>query len=104
VTEPNNYGKYYWCIKVPESISEDGEIYLNADRVELRDGALIFSGKFYPSARDGYPDYENPKDNEEKTLLILNKEQWLVCYAASVIDGSAIAVQYWKGEVVRESE
>ena len=100
MTEPSNYGRRYWCIKVPESISKDGEIYLHADRVELRDGALIFLGKFYPSAKDGCVDYENPQDKEEKTVLILNKGQWLVCYAASVLDGSAVAVERWKGEVV----
>jgi hypothetical protein len=101
MTEPSNYGKYYWCIKVPESISGDGEIYLHADKVEFRDGALIFSGKFYQSMGDGNPDYEKPRDMEEKTLLILNKEQWLICYAASVVDGSAVAVVHWKGEVER---
>lgn len=37
-----NYGRYYWCVKVPSNISEDGEIYLYADKVEITpNGDLI---------------------------------------------------------------
>jgi len=99
MTEPSNYGKRYWCIKVPESVSKDREIYLYADRVEFRDGALIFWGSFYPSKNDNYPDYEDPEGGEQ-LRLIFNKDQWLVCYTASLLDDSAVAVTKWKGEIV----
>jgi hypothetical protein len=33
--------------------------------------------------------------------LIIPSGHWTACYAASVIDGSAVAVEHWKGEVAR---
>jgi hypothetical protein len=101
MSETANYGTRYFCVKVPFEISGDGEIYLYADRVELRDGALIFWGKYYPSEfRDGraYVDYDK-KDGDEMALLILNKECWKAYYAASCLDGAAVAVEHWRGEV-----
>lgn len=81
----SNYGQYYWCVKVPKTLSENGEIYVHADKVSLSaTGALLF---------------ENSKDWTFN--LVLAPGQWLACYAASVFDGSAVAVEHWKGEVDR---
>lgn len=102
MSESNNYGKKYFCIKVPSDISVDGEIYLHADRVEVRDGTLIFWGKYYPDKCDKamgrFPDYEN-QTSDEMPLLILNKNCWEVYYAASCLDGHAVAVEHWRGEI-----
>lgn len=102
---PHNYGNYYFCIKVSEEVSKDGEIYVHADRIEFRDGALLFWGRTYPDKSldekdptNRWSDYDNP-DSEEELNLILNKDQWKICFRASVLDGAALAVQYWSGEV-----
>ena len=83
MANPNatNYGKYYWCIKVDESISPDREIYVYADEFRISEGALDAIGK------DGY------------SLLTIAKDFWHAYFAASVLDGHAIAVEYWKGEI-----
>lgn len=33
------------------------------------------------------------------TNLVLPASKWLVCFAASLFDGHAVAVEYWKGEI-----
>lgn len=80
------YGQYYWCVKVPESISSDGEIYLYADKcMILPDGTIQFIGI---------------KDDEEHINLAFAQGQWFCVFAASVIDGAAVAVEHWAGEVL----
>jgi hypothetical protein len=80
----DHYGKYYWCVKVKKTISKDGEIYIMADNVVVNnDGSVSFIGK------DVYPN------------LILPAGSWLAVYAASLLDGSAVAVEHWAGEVDR---
>lgn len=103
MSETSNYGRKYFCVKVPVDISRDGEIYLHADRVELRDGALIFRGRYYQNKLNEelgmfHPDYED-KTSEEMPLLILNRDSWRVYYAASCLDGAAVAVEHWRGEI-----
>jgi hypothetical protein len=39
-TEKSRHGRFYWCIRSPQS--EDGEIYIYADKLEVSpDGALV---------------------------------------------------------------
>jgi hypothetical protein len=81
------YGNSYWCIKVPQNISPNGEIYVFADRVEITsNGDLIFWRE---------------KDEKKFQNLVLASASWLVFFAASVIDGGAVAVEYWEGEVTK---
>ena len=40
-------------------------------------------------------------ENGPSVNLAFAKGQWLVTYAASFLDGSALAVDHWEGEVVR---
>lgn len=76
------YGAYYWCIKT--KLSKSGEIYVMADEAVVRDnGALVMLGK-------------------NGTNLAIASGQWTACYAASLLDGSAVAVEHWDGEVKRE--
>lgn len=76
-----HYGKYYWCVKVTPDISPDGEIYLMADEVQVdSSGCLVLSGK-------------------SSANLILPATKWLACFAASLFDGHAVAVEHWKGEI-----
>ena len=89
----SKYGRYYWCIKVPESLSADGEIYIHAEKPIIHpNGELELVGAFR--------EYLNSPPERELANLILAPGQWLCIYAASVLDGSAIAVSHWKGEIV----
>jgi hypothetical protein len=90
---PARYGDSRYCVKTP--LSKDGEVYVMADSVAVDpSGALVFTGRF----RDGDPD--SPGRPAEATL-ILAPGRWTACYAASCLDGSAVAVERWEGEVVR---
>lgn len=87
VTSP--YGKLYYCIKVTSDLARDGEIYVRADEVSSTlDGALQIQAK-------GQDD-----DAAPLLTLLLPAGKWLAVYAASAIDGSAVAVDHWEGEVV----
>ncbi len=80
-----NSGRYYWCIKVTDQLSENGEIYAYADAVVTNpDGSLAL--------------ISHKGDKEQVTLLIAAGE-WLALYAASLMDGSAVSVEHWKGEI-----
>ena len=78
----DRYGRYYWCVKTP--LSPKGEIYLHADSASVRDGCLIFAA-----------------DGDYGINMIFATGQWQTAFAASCIDGHAVAVEHWPGEVVR---
>ena len=89
MTECANYGKYYWCAKVPKAISSAGEIYVMADTVNITTtGDIIFMGH---GADKGHV----------FPVLMLAAGKWNAVYAASCIDGAAVAVEHWRGEVIR---
>jgi len=83
----DQYGSCLFCVKVAESLSPDGEICAYADRVALRGGALLLQ-------RIG-------DDGEEQTTLAVAAGLWRAFFAASCIDGAAVAVESWTGEVSR---
>ena len=75
------YGQYHWCIKT--KLSKSGEIYIDANEAKvLPSGALLMLGK-------------------TGVNLALANGQWTAVYAASCLDGSAIAVSHWDGEIIR---
>jgi hypothetical protein len=82
MTKPEQHGRHYWCIKT--NLSESGEIFLLADEIEIRDGALLFL-----SCR------------EHSVNMAFAAGQWTAVYIASVIDGTPLAVEHWRGEVER---
>lgn len=84
------YGRYYWCIKVPDTISKSGEIYLHADEITVNKHGDLEAWHANEKAPGGR--HQN---------LALAAGQWLAFYAASVMDGSAVAVDHWEGEVIR---
>jgi len=76
---PEKYGIYYWCVKT--DLSEDGEIYVHADSVRVNEnGDVLFL--------------------QESGIINLSLANgtWRALFAASVFDGSAVAVMHWKGE------
>jgi len=85
MSETSSYGRYYWCVK--SDLSEDGEIYVYSDEVRV----TPTGGVLFVSAKDG----------TEHVRLALAPGKWSAVYAASVMDGSAVAVERWKGEVER---
>jgi hypothetical protein len=82
MSDTTRYGKHYWCVKSDES--KNGEIYVMADTVTVTPtGDLVCVGK------DGLP------------MLALAAGHWRAFFAASLIDGAAVAVEHWLGEVDR---
>lgn len=85
MSEPKDYGKYYWCVRVFPDLSADGKIYLFAEEVTIQGGAqehqrTVLYGKPRPP------------------VLVLAAEQWIAFYAASVLDGRPVAVEHWTEE------
>ena len=82
MSSADQYGKSYWLVEVPRSVSADGFISLMADRAEVVAGSLVFSRN----------------DRAEKpgiALLGLPPGSWTSFYAASMIDGRPVAVDHW---------
>jgi hypothetical protein len=80
-----HYGRSYRCVK---TANHDDEIYLHADTMVVNDhGDLIAIG--HQSSEAG-----------EHANLAIAAGQWSMFFAASCIDGAAVAVEHWKGEVI----
>jgi hypothetical protein len=98
MNEATDYGNFYWCVKVPKTMSKSGEIYVFADEVQFQlDGSVLFLGY-------GWDNSVHPHVKTRETLrvnLALAPKSWTGVYAASCMDGHAIAVEHWAGEVVR---
>ena len=89
--DTTKYGRFYWCVKVPKTISEDREIYVCADHCSVEKGVLTF--------------WHNNKDEHiQQPNLILGPGNWSVVYAASALDGHPVAIDHWKEEVVDSSK
>jgi hypothetical protein len=86
MSETSSYGNYYWCVKVAKMLFKNGEIYLHAERVVLDRGAVVFIS------------------NKDCPVLVVPAGSWSAVCAASVIDGSAVAIEHWEGEVVRKGK
>lgn len=90
VTE--KYGRWYYCVKVTGDVAVEGEIYVMADKVKVNeDGSVAFIQR---KSLDDMTIYESVVVN-----LLIPAGKWLAVYAASMIDGSAVAVERWTGEV-----
>jgi len=90
-TDKGEYGDYYWCIKVTNDVAADGEIYIMADTCRVSPtGALLCLGN------------KNRKMEEELIVnLAIAPGKWNAFYAASIINGSPVAVVHWEGEVLQ---
>jgi len=89
--DTSQYGSYYWCIKVTNDIAEDGEIYIMANSCRvLPNGELVCLGN------------RNKEFQDERVInLALAPGKWNAVYAASIVDGSPVAVDHWKGWIVQ---
>ena len=90
--DASRHGRNYYCV----SLYDDREVYLFADEVLFHEnGDLIFKGR--PAAEEG----EAPTpDAAPQVLMAFAPSQWSFVYAASVVDGTAIAVAHWPEQVV----
>jgi hypothetical protein len=85
MTGSEQYGQYYWCIKT--SLSKSGEIYAMADdAIVLPDGTLSLT---------------RVKEGKLSVNLAIAPGNWTAYYAASLIDGHAVAIEHWDGEISR---
>jgi hypothetical protein len=92
----DRYGQYYWCVKT--SLANDDEIYVHADRVEFTPtGAVIFWCD--PTGQDTRT---NRSTMKIQTLAIA-AGHWKAVFAASCLDGHAIAAEHWQGAVIERA-
>lgn len=77
--EDYNRGRFYWCVKSP--LAKDGEIYLHADAVRHREGALEF--------------LQQKPDQPECVMVAFAPGQWKALFAASVIDGHFVSIEHF---------
>jgi hypothetical protein len=74
--DTSQYGKLYWCVKTVSS----GTVRLHADEATVEHGALVL---------------RSHKDEHWHTRFAVGPGEWRYCYAASVLDGGAVAVEHW---------
>jgi len=91
---PQGRGNLYFCVKVPIWVCKKGEIYIWADEWDMVNGHLIFY-----LLQDGEP--KNMVRPKRALNMAFAPGQWNTVFAASVLDGNAIAVEHWEGEVER---
>lgn len=82
--EAGQYGRRYWCIGLSDQ--EHTEIYVYADGIESADGSLCAWRR------------ESDGGDLVKTLGFA-AGQWAFFYAASVLDGHAVAAMHWPGQI-----
>jgi hypothetical protein len=76
----NDYGTHYWCVT-----RDTDSVFLYADRIEVTAcGALIAWG--------GYRK-EGARVEHEQQLWAAASGQWKTFFAASLMDGRAVAVE-----------
>jgi hypothetical protein len=83
-TGPDRYGRFYWCVKLRKPlVGNEKEIYVHADRVETKNSMVCFI------SRDEKPHELN---------LAIHLDYVAAVFAASVLDGHAVAVEHWEDE------
>lgn len=82
------FGQYgNWYHRIQTTKGED--VYVHADEVEFKDGALIL--------------WRVKEDGTRTVNIAFAPGQWSYIYAASVLDGHAVAVDHWDKNTTKES-
>ncbi len=82
---PENYGRYAWTVKVPESVKSTGEFFLLADRPDFDpSGALKMIGHLKG------PDIDTP--GPEQVVFAFAPGKWIHVYASGVYDEEPICM------------
>jgi hypothetical protein len=82
-------GDRYWCVKTPLEEPDEG-IFVRADKVIIDGGTLILCAV--------------AEDGRETINFAFAPGQWLAIYAASVLNGVPVAVEWWKSEGIIQHE
>lgn len=85
------YGRYFWQVDKPGG----GFASVYANRAELDNGHAVFYGCNHAALPNNRVDYDQP-ESPEYVLIAFPPGQWTAFYAASVIDGSPVAVDKWE--------
>jgi len=94
VREPYNYGNLLYRVKT--SLSEDNDIYINADTLSYtHNGDVVFKGRF----RGDDPGKPPNKNKEEDVRMIISRGKWDAIYQVSPLTNEATSIDRWKGEV-----
>lgn len=81
--KPEDYGNRYWCVRVNEEVCPTKEIFVWGNFFQINsNGDLTIIG--------------NTKDGHDLFVLALSKGSWNCIYAASALDGYAIATEHWE--------
>ena len=85
------YGRFYWCVGVATDLfpdrtaSGDTEMHLHADQLDvLPDGTLLA--------------LRNREDGPTQPNFAWAPGSWRYFYAASLLDGRAVAVEHFPGD------
>jgi|TARA_R100000501_G_C2517028_1_gene45981 hypothetical protein len=95
--DPYNYGNLLYCVKT--SLSEDNDIFINADTLSYTpNGDVVFKGRY----RGDNPGKPPDKNKEEDVRMIISKGKWDAIYQVSPLTFEAISVDRWEGEIVND--
>ena len=93
--DASSYGRYYWCVRIPQSPSADIEgtstvsnstdIYLYADTCQILPSGAV---EFKRVTKD-----EQTGEQIEQISMAFAAGEWILVFAASTADGSALAVE-----------
>jgi hypothetical protein len=84
MTTTNVLGKYYWCVKVPKSISSTGELYVYADSIWFMENGALNAVRLV--------------GEEQQLNLSLAHGAWISVYRADPGDGAPMACEHWPNE------
>jgi len=82
MSNPIDYGNYYWCIR----LNEKEEVYAYADSINNVNGTLLLLREKKEEAAS---------ESKITVNIALAPGHWQNIYAASLMDGSPIAVEHW---------
>ncbi len=99
MTEPSAYGRFYWCVRIPQILGEQAEetgqlegtlaaaaeIYLYADECIVHSSGSL---EFKRVRKD-----EGTGETVRHTNMALAPGEWICVYQADIDDGHALAVE-----------
>ncbi|HET9326426.1 MAG TPA: hypothetical protein VFQ05_06635 [Candidatus Eisenbacteria bacterium] len=80
-----DYGSYYWCAILADT--KRTEVYVMADKATTDGGTLTF--------------WQQREDKPDQPTVAFAPGKWLAFYAASCMDGHAVAVEHWPGQIAK---
>ncbi len=87
--ESRRYGEFYWCVALADEPTT--EVYLHADAVEVTASGSLLCKRW---AR------VNDDERIEQVMVAFAAGEWRFFYAASVLDGAAVSVAHWPGQIL----